>query len=167
VSTIADLLAWLQRGLQGLGGAISLRVREEPVLRVGLFRAAITMLVGFGLGWTGEQVALMVALTPLSRPGSVGGRPRRRRTHRCRKARPCGCPTGPRRRLAKRTVVEHVARHGWTCPGWHREPHSGRPGVLAADHPVPLVLGGGPLPAEPGGLCSSCNARRALSQRRR
>ena len=24
------------------------------------------------------------------------------------------------RRLAKRTVEDWVARHGWTCPGWHR-----------------------------------------------
>lgn len=60
MNLIADLLAWLQGGLQVLGGAVSLRVREEPVLTVGLFRAAITMLVGFGLGWSGEQVALMV-----------------------------------------------------------------------------------------------------------
>jgi hypothetical protein len=37
------------------------RVREEPVITVGLVRAFITMLVGFGLGWSGEQVALMVA----------------------------------------------------------------------------------------------------------
>ncbi|MFO7531020.1 MAG: hypothetical protein R6W93_01075 [Candidatus Limnocylindrales bacterium] len=58
---IADLLAWLQGGLQRLGEAVSLRVREEPVLTVGLCRAAVTMLVGFGLGWSGEQVALMVA----------------------------------------------------------------------------------------------------------
>ena len=61
MNLIADLLAWLQGGLQGLGEAVSLRVREEPVLTVGLFRAAVTMLVGFGLGWSGEQVALMVA----------------------------------------------------------------------------------------------------------
>ena len=27
------------------------------------------------------------------------------------------------RRLAKRTVEAHVARHGWTCPGWHHPPH--------------------------------------------
>ena len=47
--------------LQRLGEAVSLRVREEPVLTVGLCRAAVTMLVGFGLGWSGEQVALMVA----------------------------------------------------------------------------------------------------------
>jgi hypothetical protein len=57
----SDLLAWVQGGMQDLGEAVSLRVREEPVLTVGLFRAAVTMLVGFGLGWSGEQVALMVA----------------------------------------------------------------------------------------------------------
>ena len=61
MSAIVDLLAWIQRGLQDLGEAGSLRVREEPVLTVGLFRAAVTMLVGFGLGRSGEQVALMVA----------------------------------------------------------------------------------------------------------
>ena len=61
MNLIAALLAWLQGGLQGLGEAVSLRVRDEPVLTVGLFRAAVTMLVGFGLGWSGEQVALMVA----------------------------------------------------------------------------------------------------------
>ncbi|MFI5293285.1 MAG: hypothetical protein ACHQ02_10505 [Candidatus Limnocylindrales bacterium] len=61
MSVLGDLLAWIQGGLQGLGDAVSLRVRQEPVLTVALFRAAVTMLVGFGLGWTGEQVALMVA----------------------------------------------------------------------------------------------------------
>jgi hypothetical protein len=84
VSPVADLLAWLQ----GLGEAISLRVREEPVLTVGLFRAAVTVLVGFGLGWSGEQVALMVAfieavtawvarrqVTPMSSPSLPEGQP--------------------------------------------------------------------------------------------
>jgi hypothetical protein len=71
------------------------------------------------------------------------------------------------RRLAKRTVEEWVARHGWNCPGWHRPPHPVRPGDLAADHPEPLVLGGELLPARPGVLCPSCNARKGLSQRRR
>ena len=61
MNLFADLRTWLQGGLQGLGEAVALRVREEPVLTVGLFRAGITMLVGFGLGWSGEQVALMVA----------------------------------------------------------------------------------------------------------
>ena len=60
-------------------------------------------------------------------------------------------------------VVPHVARHGWHCPGWHREPHPVRPGELAADHPVPLVLGGATLPARPGVLCASCNALKGLS----
>jgi hypothetical protein len=86
VSVVADLLAWLQGGLQGVGEAVSLRVREEPVLTVGLFRAAVTMLVGFGLGWSGEQVALMVAfieavtawlarraVTPMSTPALPEG----------------------------------------------------------------------------------------------
>ena len=61
MNLLADLLAWLQGGLQDLGHAVSLRVREEPILTVGLFRASVTMLVGFGLGWSGEQVALIVA----------------------------------------------------------------------------------------------------------
>ena len=46
MSVLGDLLAWLQGGLQQTGHAVSLRVREEPVLTVGLFRAAVTMLVG-------------------------------------------------------------------------------------------------------------------------
>ena len=83
-----DLLAWLQGGLGGLGEAVSQRVREEPVLTVGLFRAVVTMLVGFGLGWTGEQVALMVAfieavtawvarrqVTPITSPQLPEGQP--------------------------------------------------------------------------------------------
>ena len=60
MSILGDLLAWLQGGLQQAGEAVALRVREEPILTVGLFRAAVTTLVGFGLGWSGEQVALMV-----------------------------------------------------------------------------------------------------------
>jgi hypothetical protein len=88
VSVLGDTLTWLQRGLQQFSAAVSLRVREEPVLTVGLFRAAVTMLVGFGLGWTGEQVALMVAfveaitawlarrqVTPMSSPSLPEGQP--------------------------------------------------------------------------------------------
>lgn len=56
-----DLLAWLQHGLQAIAAGVAIRVREEPVITVGLVRAFLTMLVGFGLGWSGEQVALMVA----------------------------------------------------------------------------------------------------------
>jgi hypothetical protein len=72
--------------VQTFGEAISLRVREVPVLTVGLFRAAVTKLVGFGLGWSGEQVALIVAfieaitawvarrqVTPMSSPSLPEG----------------------------------------------------------------------------------------------
>jgi hypothetical protein len=87
MKVLDDFLAWIQGGFQGLGKAVSLRVREEPVLTVGLFRAAVTMLVGFGLGWSGEQVALMVAfveavtawvarrqVTPMASPSLPEGR---------------------------------------------------------------------------------------------
>jgi len=57
-----DFATWLQRIAQAIGSGIVLRFREEPVLTVGVFRAAVTTLVGFGLGWTGEQVALTVIL---------------------------------------------------------------------------------------------------------
>ena len=70
-------------------------------------------------------------------------------------------------RSGQDTVEAHVAVHGWVCPGWHREAHPVKPGDLAADHRVPLVLGGEPLPARPGVLCGGCNARKGLSQRRR
>ena len=55
MTVLGDLAFWLHCGLRDLGEAVSLRVREEPVLAVGLFRAAITMRVGFGLGWTAER----------------------------------------------------------------------------------------------------------------
>lgn len=71
------------------------------------------------------------------------------------------------RTLAKRTVEKWVGHHGWVCPGWRRAAHSVKPRQLAADHPVPLALGGEPLPVNAGVLCRSCNARKGLSQRRR
>lgn len=36
-------------------------LRTEPVLLLALVQATLGMLVGFGLGWTGEQVALVTA----------------------------------------------------------------------------------------------------------
>jgi hypothetical protein len=36
-------------------------LRSEPVLLLALVQATLGMLVGFGLGWTGEQVALVTA----------------------------------------------------------------------------------------------------------
>jgi hypothetical protein len=60
-----------------------------------------------------------------------------------------------------------LGREPWLGVSWHRPAHPVRPGQLAADHPVPLVLGGEPLPGRLGALCASCNARKGLSQRRR
>ena len=45
-----DFLDWLQDIL-----------RSEPVLVLGVVQATLAMLVGFGLGWSGEQVALVTA----------------------------------------------------------------------------------------------------------
>ncbi len=38
-------------------------IREEPVLLQGLVQAAIAMLMAFGLGWTAEQVGVVLAFT--------------------------------------------------------------------------------------------------------
>jgi uncharacterized membrane protein len=47
---IGRFLAWCQDLL-----------RSEPVLILALVQATLGMAVGFGLGWTGEQVALVTA----------------------------------------------------------------------------------------------------------
>lgn len=47
---ITDFLRWIQSMLQ-----------QEPVLTLAVVQAGIAMAVGFGLGWTGEQVALTVS----------------------------------------------------------------------------------------------------------
>jgi hypothetical protein len=38
-------------------------IQTEPVLLMGLVQSAIAMLTAFGLGWTAEQVALVLAFT--------------------------------------------------------------------------------------------------------
>ena len=43
--------------------AIVDRIKNEPVLTLALIQAGIAMAVGFGLAWSGEQVALVVAFT--------------------------------------------------------------------------------------------------------
>ena len=37
------------------------RIKNEPVLTLALIQAGVAMAVGFGLQWSGEQVALFVA----------------------------------------------------------------------------------------------------------
>ena len=39
------------------------RVTDEPVMTVQLVQGTLAMAVGFGLGWSGEQVALVVAFS--------------------------------------------------------------------------------------------------------
>lgn len=60
MSVVQDALAWIQGGLQSIGGGIRVRFHEEPVLSTALFRAAVTAAVAFGLGWDGQQVAAAV-----------------------------------------------------------------------------------------------------------
>ena len=60
------------------------------------------------------------------------------------------------------TVVRWAIRvRAGARPAWLHGPSYPVPlGELAADHPVPLVLGGEPLPARPDVLCSSCKRGR-------
>ena len=70
------------------------------------------------------------------------------------------------KRLSKRIRAGWVREHGWVCPGWRRDPHMAR--TLHAAHRIPLVYGGAALdPANVGVLCAGCNARQALSERKR
>jgi hypothetical protein len=50
VGIITDFFKWIQSMLQG-----------EPVLTLAVVQAGIAMAVGFGLNWSGEQVALTVS----------------------------------------------------------------------------------------------------------
>ena len=52
-------LQGIQAFLQRLIGGIVTRFYEEPVLTLALAQATVSLAVGFGLGWSGEQVALV------------------------------------------------------------------------------------------------------------
>ena len=43
--------------------AITDRIKHEPVLTLAVIQAGVACAVGFGLQWTGEQVALVVSLS--------------------------------------------------------------------------------------------------------
>ena len=60
------------------------------------------------------------------------------------------------RKRRARAVAQHVAEHGWWCPGWKVSQHPSRD--LTADHVVPVVDGGRDSPLVV--LCRSCNSRR-------
>jgi 5-methylcytosine-specific restriction enzyme A len=65
------------------------------------------------------------------------------------------------RRLAEAAVREHVASHGWLCPGWKRPSHPSRD--LTADHPIAKANGGPVLPDQIDVLCRSCNSSKGIS----
>ena len=61
--------------------------------------------------------------------------------------------------LSRRVIEQHVAEHGWTCPGDGAE-HPAHPSRdLTADHIQPVKLGGAPLDrANLRVLCRSRNS---------
>lgn len=82
-------------------------------------------------------------------------RERTRRRHRSKAER--------RRRSA--VVAEHIAQHGYVCPGYGVPSHPSTD--LTADHITPVSRGG----SEEGGplrvLCRSCNSRRGAGATRK
>jgi hypothetical protein len=54
-------------------------------------------------------------------------------------------------------IAAHVRVHGWTCPGFEREPHPSTD--LTADHLMPVARGGNEE-GELRVLCRSCNSSR-------
>ena len=49
--------------LRRIGAGIWARVTQEPVMTLAIVQAALALAVSFGLGWTGEQVGAVVALS--------------------------------------------------------------------------------------------------------
>lgn len=47
--------------LRDLWGGLTDRLSSEPVLVLGVVQAIVALAVGFGLQWSGEQVALVTA----------------------------------------------------------------------------------------------------------
>ncbi|MCC6311342.1 MAG: hypothetical protein IT345_10550 [Trueperaceae bacterium] len=43
--------------------AIADRIKTEPVLTLAVIQAGVAVMVGFGLQWSGEQVALVVSFS--------------------------------------------------------------------------------------------------------
>lgn len=49
--------------LRNMWAGIWSRIKDEPVATGGIVQMGIAMFVAFGLGWTGEQVGAVVALS--------------------------------------------------------------------------------------------------------
>lgn len=63
-------------------------------------------------------------------------------------------------RLRDHKIREHVAAHGWVCPGWQRDPHPVEPGQLSGDHIVARTAAPERAldPSNVDVLCLSCNS---------
>lgn len=68
-------------------------------------------------------------------------------------------------RLRDRAVRDHVAEHGWACPGFNRPPHPVRPGGLTGDHIVPRSVAPDRAhdPTNIAVLCGPCNSAKGSS----
>ncbi len=62
------------------------------------------------------------------------------------------------RKVVRKVVTNHVLTHGWTCPGYGRNPHPSTD--LTGDHVVSLADGGASVAANVRILCRSCNSRK-------
>lgn len=49
--------------LRRIGSGIWARITQEPVMTLAIVQAVLAVAVSFGLGWTGEQVGGVVALS--------------------------------------------------------------------------------------------------------
>lgn len=81
--------------------------------------------------------------------------------HSKRPASPSSIAARDKREQSRRreAVDAWVARHGYHCPGYEREPHESKD--LTAAHSVPVSFGG--VSSRLSVLCRSCNSRQALS----
>lgn len=59
--------------------------------------------------------------------------------------------------LSRQLRQQHVATHGWWCPGWHTPPHPSHD--LVVDHIKPRSTEALQV------LCRSCNSRKAATER--
>jgi 5-methylcytosine-specific restriction protein A len=76
---------------------------------------------------------------------------------RCEKHKIIKSYTYKERKRRKAAVEEHIAAHGYWCPGWGVPAHPSED--LTADHVIPQRYGG--VGGELRTLCRSCNSRRS------
>ncbi len=68
-------------------------------------------------------------------------------------------------RLTRQTIADHVAAHGWVCPGWRVPPHPVPDGGLQGEHILPRSTHPH-LANDPDNysvLCPTCNKRKGSS----